>query len=326
MWSRTVVATVALCLTSFTQHASASPKPQPQAAGGVQLYGGMPSSTASPASIPSVASSVVNGTSHLYSLTRLFFSTMMVPNNLPQLKTLQSPLFAENITGRVSDSRKFLGRELNTEYVFGAFTGPVMNSSRVTLLGMPIQHETMRFAANEADRSAFITEIVHFNISMLSTVVPVQVELWMRWNDQDELTAYDARFVYFDWLMATATANLQKAYGLGSAQDTLNQIKNLLVGQVCETTQQHCTGELQQYDSLDDCHSFLMQEIRLGQPFEFGVDTVMCRSLHEGMLTLKPEAHCPHVGKTGGNMCVDDLDYLTYVADRDFFGVPGAGW
>lgn len=249
----------------------------------------------------------------------------MVPKNLPQLKDLASPLFAENITGRVSDSRKFLGRELNTEYVFGAFTGPVIDSTRVTLLGMPTWHKPMRFAANVADRSAFLTELVGFNITLLGKVVPVQLDLWMRWNEDGELTAYDARFVYFDWLMADATVTLAQKFRLKNAADTQNRIKEVLVEQVCRTTLRHCHGDLEEYASLDECHDYLMNKVPLGQPYEFGRDTVMCRSLHEGMLVLKPEAHCAHVGPTGGDMCTNNLDYSEYVVDSDFYDTYGHG-
>lgn len=275
-------------------------------------------------STPSPA--VDDGSTHLYNLTRHFFGQMMVPNNLVELEGLNSKIFAENITGRVSDSRKFLGRELNTEYVYGAFSGAVVNDTRITLIGMPRRHQTMRFASNVPDKSAFITELVDFEIPLLGKTIPVQIDLWFRWNDADEVSAYDARFVYFDWLMADGMRIMATRYKLASAEDAATQTKKLLVGQICETAMANCQGDLQQYESMEQCQEFLMNEKRLGQPFEFGVDTVLCRSLHEGMLTLKPSVHCAHVGPSGGDMCVDNLSYGDYVADVDFFGEPRAGW
>lgn len=324
MWMlRTSMQALALMIVLHSVAAS------PQWPGGSQPWSDVPACTSGPdptsTASPSSAGAGGDEYSHLYNLTRMFFDNMMVPNNLPQLKDLASPLFAENITGRVSDSRKFLGRELNTEYVFGAFTGPIINPARVTLLGMPTTHSTMRFAANVADRSAFITEVVNFNITLLGKLVPVQLDLWMRWNSADEVSAYDARFVYFDWLMADATESLSLKYGLESLADTQNRIKEVLVQQVCQTTLQHCQGDLEVYASMDECHDFLMQKVPLGQPYEFGRDTVMCRSLHEGMLVLKPEAHCAHVGPTGGDMCTNNLDYGQYVTDKDFFANVGHG-
>lgn len=320
MWSR-ILPLLALASTTLWPGTAASP----QWAGGVPPWTNIPTCTPGPDASATAASSASAETAHLYDLSRKFFNNMMVPNNLPQLKDLASPLFAENITGRVSDSRKFLGRELNTEYVFGAFTGPSIDPTRVTLLGMPVSHQPMRFAANAADRSAFVTELVNFNITLLGAVIPVQLDLWMRWNAQDEMTAYDARFVYFDWLMENAMTTMQQKFALASVADAQDHVKTALVAQICTTAQNHCQGNLTQYDSMADCQQFLGTQVRLGQPFEFGRNTVMCRSLHEGMLTLKPEAHCPHVGPTGGDMCTDNLNYGDYVADPDFFGVIGVG-
>ena len=275
---------------------------------------------------PSASTSTDESATHLYNLTRRFFENMLVPNNLIELHGLNSTIFAEDITGRVSDSRKFLGRELNTEYVYGAFTGATVNTTRATLLGLPESTKTMRFAANVPDKSAFITEIMEFNIALLNQTIPVQIDVWFRWNENDEVQAYDARFVYFDWLMANGMSLMQKKWKLPSAGDAQSALKSRLVDQICETAQANCVGDLQQYESREECQKVLMQDKRMGAPFEFGVDSVLCRSLHEGMLTLKPEAHCPHVGPSGGDMCVDDLDYGTYVGDVDFFEKNTAGW
>jgi hypothetical protein len=316
MWFRQF-ALLFLATASLLYHNAAA---SPQWPGASSSWEDVPTSSPSTSPIPATDANdtITDPETRLYTLSRQFFDAMMVPNNLVQLKDLASPLFHENVTGRVSDSRKFPGRELNTEYVFGAFTGPVVNASRVTLLGMPVDHRPLRFAANTRDGSAFMTELVDFNITMLGEVVPVQLDLWLKWNEAGQVTAYDARFVYFDWLMANAVGTLAQKFGLQSADQTQNLMKEQLVQQVCQTAQEHCQGELAVYESAEDCHDFLMGKVPLGQPYQFGQNTVMCRSLHEGMLVLKPEAHCPHVGPTGGDMCNDDLVYGQYVVDPDF--------
>lgn len=287
-----------------------------------QSYG-PPNPTAS--APPGFAAPQNGDVARLYNLTRRFFDNMIVPFNLQQLDGLNSTIFAEDVTGRVSDSRKFLGRELNTEYVYGAFTGGTVNETRKTLIGFPRSTHTMRFAANVPDKSAFITEIMSFDIKLLGQTIPVQMDVWFRWNENDEVKAYDARFVYFDWLMANGMKTLAVKYSLLNIDTVEEQVKSMLVEQICETATANCQGALQQYDNATDCQQKLMTK-RLGAPFEFGVDSVLCRSLHEGMLTLKPESHCPHVGMQGGDMCTDNLDYLTYVMDQDFFEVDSAGW
>ena len=48
----------------------------------------------------------------------------------------------------------------------------------------------------------------------------------------------------------------------------------------------------------------------------------MCRMVHQGMVALRPETHCPHIGPQGGGMCVDDHDYAKTVAEEYFTNAP----
>lgn len=34
-------------------------------------------------------------------------------------------------------------------------------------------------------------------------------------------------------------------------------------------------------------------------------DNLVCRHLHVPMLPLRPNVHCPHIGPSGGGMCID---------------------
>jgi hypothetical protein len=33
-------------------------------------------------------------------------------------------------------------------------------------------------------------------------------------------------------------------------------------------------------------------------------DNLLCRQLHVPMVPLRPEVHCPHIGPSGGDMCI----------------------
>lgn len=40
------------------------------------------------------------------------------------------------------------------------------------------------------------------------------------------------------------------------------------------------------------------------------------------MVPLRPEAHCPHIGPSGGGMCVDDRTYIGNLEENYFVNTP----
>ena len=53
-----------------------------------------------------------------------------------------------------------------------------------------------------------------------------------------------------------------------------------------------------------------------------GRNTLLCRMVHQNMIPFRPEVHCPHIGKTGGGYCVDDLTYGGVVTSNPFTNSP----
>ena len=125
-------------------------------------------------------------------------------------------------------------------------------------------------------------------------------------------------------------------------------IKKLTAGlaqSICTTSQTYCTGPNQQYSSASECLDYLTQNVRFGQAYELGMstdneslktnsqreyadyliagrNTLLCRSVHQNMVPLRPEVHCPHIGKTGGGYCTDDTTYLDTVMQDYFSNSP----
>jgi len=85
---------------------------------------------------------------NLYRLSTGFWDSFIYPCNVVQLLSVNSTLFSEDIVGRGGDSRTFHGCELNTEYDFGSFATLGNSSSIVSVLGLPVSHEAMRYATN----------------------------------------------------------------------------------------------------------------------------------------------------------------------------------
>lgn len=246
-------------------------------------------------------------------LNQNFWNRFIYPHNVDEALSLNSTLFSEDVIGRVDDSRTFYGRELNTEYVFGSFATLGTNGSIMSILGVPIDHENIRIATHQNMMS--VTERVLFNITFLNMVVPVQIEMWFAFNAQEEIIAYDTSFRWFTWLFDDILRGLKiHEPDVTHADSLVSAFKSILVRQICDTATEYCSEpHTIQYESHSQCVDFLNQQVRLGSSYEFGMDTILCRSLHQLMLPLRPLVHCPHIGPAGGGMCVDDLEYSTVV-------------
>lgn len=49
-----------------------------------------------------------------------------------------------------------------------------------------------------------------------------------------------------------------------------------------------------------------------------GRNTVLCRMVHQNMVSLRPAVHCPHIGPSGGGYCVDTPSY-TETVEANYF-------
>lgn len=95
-------------------------------------------------------------------------------------------------------TRTFDGRELNTEYIFGLFANLAANPDSVSLLGVPLSYEVLKFSANDYVASA--STRVMFNLTSLNLVVPIEIDTWSSWNSLGQMTQYDGIFKYWQWL------------------------------------------------------------------------------------------------------------------------------
>lgn len=232
-----------------------------------------------------------------------FWDAFLFPGGLTQLKAVNSSLLAEDVIGRVDVTRTYIGRELNTEYLFGSFSDNTFHPEVTTLLGAPLSHQTTRFATQGYLLSS--SELILFNASLFGDVIPVEVHMWMLFNRQGEIKQYDITFRWFAWLFQDIINLVESTASSMTEKGLLQQ----LAQEVCQTALKYCTGSMEQYSSHDQCQQFLSNQIRMGAPYEFGRNTLLCRHLHAKILPLRPETHCPHIGPTGGDMCVDDLTY-----------------
>lgn len=217
----------------------------------------------------------------------------------------------------MSDTRTFVGRELNTEYIFGLF----MPSESLSVIGQPWDFEIIQFAA--ARNIASATTRINFTFPAFNNIsLPVVVNTWMTWNSAREITQYDVVFKWFGNLFQALVLSLG-----GTPEEANKKLVNKISTSVCHTHERYCTGTNKQFDSTVECYRFMTEKIRPGQSFELGMNTLMCRSVHELMVKDRPEVHCSHIGPTGGGQCDDTMDYMTR-AEEEFYTnspwIPGA--
>jgi hypothetical protein len=205
----------------------------------------------------------------------------------------------------VSDTRTFIGRELNTEYIFGLF----MPSESLSIIGHPLEYKIVQFAA--VGNIAAATTRVNFTFPAFNNIsLPVVINTWMTWNSAHEMTQYDVVFKWFGNLYQTLILSLG-----GSIEEATAKTVEKIAVSICDSHSKYCGGANQQYKSWKDCYRFVTEDIRVGQSFELGKNTLMCRSVHELMLKYRPEVHCSHIGPTGGGECDDLMTYTATVED-----------
>ncbi|KAF2638785.1 hypothetical protein P280DRAFT_470831 [Massarina eburnea CBS 473.64] len=253
------------------------------------------------------------GYKELFKLQNAFYEKFLYPNNVKEAESINSTVFSENIQGRVSDTRNFFGRELNTEYIFGLFTP----NNLTTFIGIPIgPYEIVQFTGNKNIASATTRIYLQFP-SFDNITLPIVVDTWMTWNEAKEVTQYDVTFRWFGFLLQTLVSSLNDNSKIAPVT-----FKEMVANSVCATHTEHCTGANQQYDNAEACYKFLTEEIRVGDSFELGMNTLLCRNIHEIMVRFRPEVHCSHIGRSGGGQCADEYTYKGKVEESPFTNSP----
>lgn len=261
---------------------------------------GIPTLNSSIANISSVSNATA-GTfqtpsftySQLLNLTTTFFDTFVYPNNGAEAKKINSTLFSEDVLGRVDVTRTFNGRELNTEYAFGLFSHIALNPNSFTLLGVPIHYEIAKFVANQNIIS--LDTIVTFNISALNVQAPVEVIFFATFNALGQINQYDATFRFLEWQFDWLLQRGMTMFGFNSTTAVISATSGLLAQSICATATTYCTGDNLQYNSTAACLDFLTKGIRFGTGYELGMNTLMCRMVHQNMVPFRPDVHCSHI-------------------------------
>ncbi|KAI4717910.1 hypothetical protein E4T48_05814 [Aureobasidium sp. EXF-10727] len=257
---------------------------------------------------------------HLYNLTNRFLQNHMYPLNIAQSLSINSSLLSADILGRVDATRDYAGRELNTEYLFGLFANIALNPDAFTLLGYPVNYTFTRFLG--MGNVVSFAAVVEYVLPVTKTSIPQELDFWVTYNDRGEISQYDGNFRYLEWQLNSTISTIAKSLNLSSAADLTPILHSKLAQSICETAMTFCNGTNLQYASQAACENHLVNETRFGEGWEWGMDTVSCRMIHQNMVPLRPEVHCPHIGPSGGGMCVDDRTYIGNLEENYFVNTP----
>ena len=89
-------------------------------------------------------------------------------------------------------------------------------------------------------------------------------------------------------VMRRASLNPHRAPLLNatSTTQTIQILSGLLAEGICETAQTYCNGTNTQYSNATSCYQFLTEEVRFGEAYEFGRNTLVCRMVRTPILYL----------------------------------------
>lgn len=115
----------------------------------------------------------------LYLLTVNFHNTFVYPHNLAEANKINSTVFAEDCQGNIDITRTFVGRELNTEYVFGSFA-QVGKTNRLNLLGSPQTWNMTHWTGFQNNVNFAVT--FQMFMPVLNITLPLEIWTWLSFN------------------------------------------------------------------------------------------------------------------------------------------------
>ncbi|KAJ7087024.1 hypothetical protein C8R43DRAFT_1173902 [Mycena crocata] len=235
-----------------------------------------------------------------------FVADFTYPQIVETAKSIEYAGFAEDIVGRLDITGTFVGRELNTEYLFGLFSGLATGANVSTpLIGTPLNATLVDLIVE--NNIVIATSVRDFNFTVAT--VPVRFTFKFMFNDEGKATQYDGTIfrssALFDYVWPKLAKHLITELDLpADTPDTL-VLQTRAARDICSQHEAHCLGADQQYNSTAHCMDFIMNAVPFGEIWQGGQNTAFCRYIHTPMLPYRPSVHCPHIGISGGDMCFD---------------------
>ncbi|KAJ7597536.1 hypothetical protein C8J56DRAFT_1159419 [Mycena floridula] len=225
------------------------------------------------------------------------------PQIIETAQTVNYTGFADDIVGRFDITGTFVGRELNTEYIFGIFSGLATGANVSTpLIGTPLSEESKVTGLVVNDNVVVVTSIRNFNWTV--AVVPVRFDFKFMFNDDGLVTQYDGGIfrsgVVFADIWPKLAPHLIAELDLPDNTSVQVALQTRAARDICSQHEKFCLGPDVQYESTAACLDFVLNKISMGEVWAGGQNSAFCRYLHTPMLPFRPSVRCPHIGPTGG--------------------------
>ncbi|KAE9407468.1 hypothetical protein BT96DRAFT_874465 [Gymnopus androsaceus JB14] len=225
--------------------------------------------------------------------------------------TVASPL-SEDVVGRIDVTTTFVGQELNNEYLFGLFMESALENT-TQLIGTPSSFVVQSLVVEPpVVVVSFVNELSYPTVNLS---VPLQIDMFMAFDDDMKVISYDAILrrwdEFFNYVIPLISPQIADELNETFNFTTTNATELLMyktATDVCAMSTQYCTGSNQVYASNDACMEF-MTVLPFGESWAGGMDNGWCRYIHKNMVKYDPYVHCPHIGPTGGDMCIA-RDYI----------------
>jgi len=199
-------------------------------------------------------------------------------------------VLAENVHARVYDFAINLEGPLTTaEYFYGLSPNDYTGQGTLVYVtaGVNVQH----FMA-DGDEAWTNINYIGLNRDTGVTINGTQIGHW-RFDEHDKIIEVDNIQAYYDILFREMVPD--SAYPFYMA---------LLLNQTCTREVMNCVGANQQYANYTACVDHILT-LPYGSPLLNSWNSGICRWWHSTLTFLRPDFHCPHVGPTGGGVCVD---------------------
>ncbi|KAK6347279.1 hypothetical protein TWF696_007351 [Orbilia brochopaga] len=259
-----------------------------------------------------------------YDTIHRIYNLTIFPNQVPIITyggaAVPDGLFANDTSGRISPVGNFTDFEDSIEYFFALPPIPQSNKNNAAFSRFELTQFSSECPEVAASTVYLYASVVNPGGPDDGKLVSIlrQTGFW-RFNAKGEVENYDLNLIEVDHFIEELTST---DYSLPESQAELIQT-------TCFTQALRCAGPYQVYDSIEHCIEILTNEKKFGTYTDIWSDSVVCRSIHLVLTITRPEAHCPHVGPTGGMKCVD-YPYLVREFDdeklwgrTDLFRCPG---
>lgn len=233
----------------------------------------------------------------LLTKTRRFFASLM-PNTCAQVilnEEVRNQYISQSLTGRVSPIGTFTKTESALEYVYGLLC---------SIPNLPAQTDLIKKVT-----------VLRVDYSKDKYKVSVKVKF--------ELTT-PKTFIVFGALAFDRQMKLCGYEGViqnpGLTVDIPDFQQPLFIENLCQGIQQICRPNTpdEQYTNITDCINFLSTNVPFGTPDRADQGNVICRAIHLRLTPLLPNIHCPNLGKTGGEFCIDKSAQSYFETPNDF--------